>query len=338
MSSTEYGMRGSEARAPLHLLTAFTNPNGGSENRTLELFALLQAHGNVQLWSDQPPARGFSAYPIQTIHPYRGVFPAGGTLAIIGPHTGIGPWLKHAALQRTIVHANLHPYHYLYRLLETLDDFGISAPEIVYASKLMQEEIGLAGAVEDSPIDLSVFHPAANRPVLPFTVGRLSRDQPFKHHREDPILYMMLAEQGCAVRIMGGTVLHDRLPHSASIGLLAEGAVAAPDFLRQLDCFFYRTAEHLCEASGRVVFEAMACGLPVVCGRRGGYAENIRHGENGFLVSTQEEAFDCIMALKADEALRTCVGRAARKTVEKLYDAGYRQELIRFYLGVTTPL
>lgn len=337
MSSTEYGLRGNGTRAPLHLLTAFTNPNGGSENRTLELFALLQTHGNVQLWSDHPPARGFSAYPIRAIHPYRGVFPVGGTLAIVGPHTGIGPWLRHAALQRTIVHANLHPYHYLYRLLETLDDFGISAPEIVYASKLMQEEIGLAGTVEASPIDLSAFRPAENRPEHLFSVGRLSRDQIFKHHREDPMLYMMLAEQGCAVRIMGGTVLHDRLRQSVSIELLAEGAVAAPDFLRQLDCFYYRTADHWCEASGRVVFEAMACGLAVVCGRRGGYAEHIRHGENGFLVGTQEEAFDCIMALKADEALRERVGRAARETVEKLYDAGYRQELIRFYLGVTPP-
>jgi len=337
MSSTEYAGQGYGARTPLHLLTAFTNPNGGSENRTLELFSLLQPHGKVQLWSNQPPSRGFSAYPIQVIHPYRGVFPTGGTLAIIGPHTGVGPWLKHAALQRTIVHANLHPYHYLFRLLETLDEFGISAPEIVYASKLLQDEIGLAGAVEASPIDLSAFHPAANQPDRAFTIGRLSRDQVFKHHREDAMLYMMLAEQGCAVRIMGGTVLHDRLRQSTAIGLLAEGAVAAPDFLRQLDCFFYRTAEHLCEASGRVVFEAMACGLPVVCGRRGGYAEHIRHGENGFLVGTQEEAFDCIIALKADVALRERVGRSARETVEKLYDASYRQELIRFYLGVTPP-
>ena len=53
------------------------------------------------------------------------------------------------------------------------------------------------------------FHPAANRPERPFTVGRLSRDQPFKHHREDPMLYLMLAEQGCVVGIMGGTVLHE---------------------------------------------------------------------------------------------------------------------------------
>lgn len=328
--------QGRPDHSPLHLLTAFANPHGGSENRTLELFSLLRPHGNVLLWSDRPPARGFSAHPIRTIHPFRSEFPFGGTLVIVGPHTEIGAWLRHAALDRVMVHANLYPYHYLFEMLEKLDELGMAEPEIVYASSLLREENGLPGRVEASPIDLSAFSPLTHRPVRPFTVGRLSRDQPFKHHREDPMLYQMLAQQGCAVRIMGGTILRERLPGATAVELLPEGAAAAPAFLRQLDCFIYRTHEAWCEPSARVVFEAMACGLPVVCGKRGGYAEHIRHGENGFLVASQEEAFDAVMRLKEDAALRKKMGRAARATVETIYDRRYELSLIENYLGLSS--
>lgn len=328
---------GHSGKPPLHLLTAFSNPNGGSENRTLELYSLLRPHGEVLLWSPHSPARGFSVYPIRTIHAFRGEFPLGGTLVIIGPHTEIGPWLKHAALSRIVVHANLYPFHYLFELLEKLDDLGVAEPEVVFASGLLQEAIGLPGRVEASPIDLAKFIPPEQQPERAFTVGRLSRDQTFKHHRDDPLLYQMLAAEGCAVRIMGGTILRQHIREIDAVELLPEGAVAAPQFLQQLDCFFYRTAEQWFEPSARVVFEAMACGLPVVCGRRGGYAEHIRHGVNGFLVESQEEAFDVVMQLKMNGALREKIGRAARAEVEQLYDQRYIRRLLKDYLGAGMP-
>jgi len=325
-------MPSSVRATPIHLLTSFANLNGGCERRSLELYSFLRQHANVQLWGDALPKEAFSRYPVRVVHPYRGEYPCSGTLVILGPHTRIGQWLKFSDLQRVIVVANLYPYHSLLKMLEFLDDCGIPSPEIVYASSLLKEEFGLPGTVEPSPIDLELFSPMAGQAVRPFTVGRLSRDQLYKHHHEDPMLYEMLAEQGCSVRIMGGTCLLDRFMRSGPIELLPEGTINAPDFLRRLDCFFYRTAEEYCEPSGRVVFEAMACGLPVVCGR-GGYAEHIVQGQNGFLVHSQEEAYETVMRLKQDQALRDAIGTAARKTVEKLYDANYWQQMLKFYLG-----
>lgn len=334
LPTSGYDHSGLRSQAPLHLLTSFANPCGGSENRTLGLHALLHLHGSVSLWSDHPPARGFATHPIRVIHPFRGEFPFRGTLVIVGPHTEVGDWLKHASLDRVVVHANLHPYHFLFALLEKLDRLGIAEPEIVYSSCIVKEEIGLPGRVEASPINLSAFRPPDGQPERPFMVGRLSRDQPFKHHPEDPALYMMLAEAGCAVRVMGGTTLCEHIQASAEIELLSEGAFSAPLFLHGLDCFLYRTSEQLSEPFARVVFEAMACGLPVVCGKRGGYAEHIRHGENGFLVDNQEEAFDILMRLKDDPFLRESIGRAARATVQTLYDERFELSLLDFYFGL----
>lgn len=82
----------------------------------------------------------------------------------------------------------------------------------------------------------------------------------------------------------------------------------------------------------RVVIQAMACGLPVVCHSHGGYSDHIRHGENGFLFDTPDQAARLIADLKADAALRAAVGRKARQTVEHLYSPSALRQRLDFYL------
>jgi glycosyltransferase involved in cell wall biosynthesis len=81
-----------------------------------------------------------------------------------------------------------------------------------------------------------------------------------------------------------------------------------------------------------VVTEAMACGLPVVCHESGGYAGISDHGRNGFLFKSQQEALEILLLLKEDQPLREKVGRAARRTAEKLFSAAVRSELAELYL------
>jgi len=76
----------------------------------------------------------------------------------------------------------------------------------------------------------------------------------------------------------------------------------------------------------------MACGLPVVCGRRGGYADYIVHGVNGFLFDTSEQAIDLIVKVRGDVALRERIGRAARHTVEELYRGRAWREKLAYFL------
>ena len=135
------------------------------------------------------------------------------------------------------------------------------------------------------------------------------------------------------MRIMGPSpALEAELGGLESITLLPMFAEEAHLFLQGLDCFFYRTSEKFVEPSGRVITEAMACGLPVVCHESGGYAEWIDSGTNGFLFATQQEALEILLGLREDRALRERVGKEARRTAEELFSDAVRSEIIEFYL------
>jgi glycosyltransferase involved in cell wall biosynthesis len=211
--------------------------------------------------------------------------------------------------------------------------------EVVYASELIKRSVGnYPGFVEPSLIDIDKFVPAPTKepsdsPSSGFTVGRLSSDIPHKHHPEDAALYQRLVEEGCRIRIMGPSPsLKAELRGLEAVTLLPTGAQEAHLFLQRLDCFFYRTSENYLEAWGRVVTEAMACGLPVVCHNRGGYAEIIEHGRNGFLFDTQQEALRILLGLKEDPVLRERVGKEARRTAEELFSSARRSKIVEFYL------
>lgn len=71
------------------------------------------------------------------------------------------------------------------------------------------------------------------------------------------------------------------------------------------------------EGFGLTVSEAMWKGTPVIGGKVGGIPEQIKDGENGFLVSSVEEAADRIVLLLQDPSRREAMGRKAHETVKK---------------------
>lgn len=314
------------SRDVVHLINPLWDSSGGSDWRTIEMFKLLGERRQVHLWSRFTPAPEFSrCYPVQLIRPWLGHFPIGGTFIFVGVYFRIGHWYKVALPRRTILIYNTLQPDRLEKAMLRLRAWHHAPVELVYTSRLLRALSNRPGIVIESPIDLTRFIPTRRPSQDRFRVGRLSRDIPSKHHEDDPALYAALAADGIEVSLMGGECLRGKVVGLDDDALLPAGATPAADFLQGLDCFCYRTSDQWLEAYGRVVFEAMACGLPVVCGRRGGYADYIVHGVNGFLFDTTAEAIALIRNLRQDRGLRERVGHAARETVERLYgDAAWR--------------
>lgn len=321
--------------AMIHLFNGFMNPFGGSDLEALELFRLLGESAEVRLWATSSRASRelLAQYPISRPSPLTGNAPNGGTYVFLGAHwrNKVWPYLIPRPRRLIYVFNTFHPK--IPELTTTMPRLlGWPRAEFVCISEFQKRLLQLDGVVHPSPIDIERFMPSPASPKRPFTVGRLSRDIEAKHHSDDIEVYEALLAEGGAVRIQGGTLLKEKLSRHPQADLLPEGQFAAEDFLSTLDVFYYRTGTHV-ETFGRVVLEAMACGVPVVCHRHGGYADHIRHGENGFLFETTEEAKQTLAILKADLALRTSIGENARRTVEGLFSQQAIRERLSFYLS-----
>ncbi|MBI4989619.1 MAG: glycosyltransferase family 4 protein [Rhodocyclales bacterium] len=264
-----------------------------------------------------------------------GNFPREGTLIIHGSHYELGLWAGKTNARRVILLCNVHWPLQLFDTITRLREAGLPEPDLVFRSRGLREQAAMDGIVEPPLIDIDVFRPAMRATGGGFTLGRISRDVLGKHSGDDPSLYRMLANAGCRVRVMGGTCLDEYIGvDRVGIELTEAGSLPAQRFLQELDCFFYRTGTWE-EAFGRVMLEAMATGLPVVCHRRGGHTEWIRSGENGFLFDTQEEAFDLLTALRDDPDRRLHIGQAARQTALNMFGEAAREVRRRWYLGIS---
>ena len=323
------------AMQSIHLINPLENAAGGSEWRTLMLYDLLRPHADVHLWTESKhDPRLPEHYPIESISMEERRFPCGGTFVFVGFYRQPGDWVCRSRSDRTIVIYNT-PYPKAFvpmlRIISSLK----SPIEIVYAAKWLRKLVGHPGPIQPSLIDLKKFSPPAHLSVErdQFCVGRLSRDHATKHHAPDIAMYREMANNGIHIRLMGGMLFQKQLRNTRGIELLPTCAKPADIFLKELNCFYYRTNENWVEPSGRVIMEAMATGLPVVAHQTGGYSEWITHGKNGFLFDTQQEAFELLLKLKRNPELCKAIGTAAREAMEETYSAEAKEEIVRFYLG-----
>jgi glycosyltransferase involved in cell wall biosynthesis len=323
-----------DTSATLHLINPLRNPCGGSERRTIDTARLLRAHCDVQVWAarDAAPSLVREAGAL-AINPALLRFPRRGTLVFVGTYFSVGRWIGLTTPTRVMVIFNTDQPLWLRDNLARIAASGCTA-EVIYTSHGLRERHRGVGPVLESPIDLDhfAFNDPASASPRPFTVGRHSRDDLSKHHAEDPELYRRLAAAGIRVRLMGATCLAHELDGTPGIEILPEGTLPAREFLRGLDAFIYRTSQNWYEAFGRVVFESMAAGVPVVCAPAGGYAHYLEPGDNALVADTTDQLCAAVIALRDDRALASRLARRARCQAEVVQRNATR-ELLRLLLA-----
>ena len=323
----------------IHIINPMTDI-GGSELHAIDMYRLLTRFAKATIWTESEPApKLLEMAPIRRIRISTLSFPRGGVLLFVGAYFHVGRWLRFARPQRMIMLYNIVNRPILEKRLASLELLGKRRVELVYASENLKVDAGRPGLVEDSPIDLDAFYPRPGAETTeptpaPFVVGRASRDDPEKFAESDPVLFSRLAACGYRVRLAGGTCLRELVPQHPLIeirGMLPPHVL--PQFLQSLDCFVYRTSSVWQEAYGRVVAEAMACGLPVIVKRNAGIAQYIKHGSNGFLADTDDEVLEALERLRSDVELRQRIGKAARRTMEQRYSEEHLRGIASFYLS-----
>jgi glycosyltransferase involved in cell wall biosynthesis/tetratricopeptide (TPR) repeat protein len=319
----------------VHIVNKFEQMRGGSELHALDVGERLSQYANVEFWAPEMPHPHFSGtLGVKAIEPGQGRVPRGGVLVIVGVYFNIVTWIRRARPKRVIFLYNTFEAPLLYeRLHEVFEQTGVRS-ELLYCSDMMAREVDLPGFFEPSPVDIELFRPR-KAPVPAehrFTVGRHSRDVIEKHHAQDWKVYEVVAQAGGMSRLLGGTCMELVFRKTDSIEFLPARNDGIVEFLQGLDCYYYNTSTWI-EPWGRVVIEAMACGLPVLVSDTGGYAQAVEHGRTGLVFRTVDEGVELMRHLVADVGLRERLGREARRSVETLLGAPALARLVSFYLA-----
>lgn len=329
-------LAGSKSEHPVvHIVNKFEQMRGGSELHALDVAERVGRYARVELWAPEMPHPHFSSkFGVRAIEPGEGALPQGGVVVFIGVYFEIATWIARARPQRVVFLYNTFEAPSLFqRLAEVHEKTGVQA-ELLYCSDMMAEDCGLPGLFEPSPTDIGEFSPRTvpHPPGHRFTLGRHSRDVMEKHHAEDWRVYRAVADAGGASRILGGTCMQPVFPPLAATELLPARSTGIAEFLRDLDAYYYRTSTWI-EPWGRVVIEAMACGLPVIASAVGGYAQAITNGKDGLLFRTTEEAVDMVRRVATDPTLRERLGAEARRSAERLLSESAMARIVAFYLA-----
>lgn len=308
------------------------------------LARVLTPHADVRLWSTLPAGEVLARNgPVPTIDAASAAGFAADTVVVLEADDFPGDWFDALRAQRLVLRMRAaDPERLVQRLAHVeanpaLRDVAVAVPGRDAAARLGPAAILEYAWIDDGLLDTPG---ACRNSVDGLVIGRHGADPAAEHHPGDPALYRRLMNAGHRIRILGGGALVPAFagdPAVANITLLASHDEAPGEFLDTLDVYLYRRAMAAAGDGGARVLEAMAAARPVVVFASAlDVPECIDDGRTGFVVASEDDAFNCIERLAADPALRHSMGAAAREAAAALMTA-QRYRVTASYLGPERP-
>lgn len=215
------------------------------------------------------------------------------------------------------------------KIIKTID-------RIVVISKMVQRDLKLNTDVDSltvgSGLDLHCFGMKEERPPKYTKIGILANGIFFPHRRFEDILsaLVLLRQKGINVRLdIIGAEDYDR-KYSNKIRKLVEelrledsvvfwGVVSEDELVRKYQCADVFVFPNFPQTWGLAVFEAMACGTPVIVSKGSGASEVLTDRVNALLVSPGKpgEIANCLQEILNSRDLRESLSVNGRRFVEE---------------------
>ncbi|RJP72927.1 MAG: glycosyltransferase [Candidatus Zixiibacteriota bacterium] len=253
-------------------------------------------------------------------------------LPLIRHYTKHGPWIWRCHVDLSQPHAGL--WEYLSSFVELYDAVILTREE--YRRDLHTPQLYFMPAIDPFSIKNREFSEAEvekrlqyyNIPTdLPLVV-QISRFDKWKDPEGVIQAFKLARKQVDATLVLLGNVatddpegeeVYDALVHQRDerIIILSKQDTALVNALQRKAAVVLQKS--IREGFGLTVTEALWKGTPVIGGDVGGIRLQIENGENGFLVSSVEEAAERIVQLLKDPELARKLGRAGRETVREKF-------------------
>ena len=253
-------------------------------------------------------------------------------LPMINHYRKAGPWIWRCHLDLT--HPNRELWNYLVRFIEKYDAVILSLRD--YAQNIKVPQVFFLPAID--PFSMTNRN-MSDREIqerldrykiptdLPLVV-QISRFDRWKDPQGVIQAFQLARKKAdCTLVLLGnvatddpeGTAVYDSLLASREerIVILSHQDSALVNALQRKAAVVLQKS--IREGFGLTVTEAMWKGTPVIGGRVGGIRHQIRDGENGFLVSSAEEAAERIVRLIKSRDLRERLGKKARRAVQEKF-------------------
>ena len=184
-----------------------------------------------------------------------------------------------------------------------------------YVQRSLRQEYGLTSDVIPTGADTRFFAPdwerRPNSRLQVLFVGSLWT-------RKHPEIVVNAATRfpDADFRIVGNGPLRKAIETQIAAQSLRNVTLTGPlardkvrEEFRRADIFFFPSSF---EGSPKVVVEAAACGLPVIC--RSCYSpETVLHGQSGFLADSEDELYSYLSVLLQNQDVRKKMGHAGRQ-------------------------